>query len=293
MFTAPTALRAIKRDDPDGIEIKKYNLKNFRMQFLAGERADPTTIKWTEKHLKVPVIDHWWQTETGWAIAGNFAGLGLFDVRAGSTGKPSPGFDVKCLNENGEIKPPGEIGSLAIKLPLPPSCSSTLWQDEERYKTAYLEEFSGWYSSADAGYIDTDGYIWVMARTDDIINCAGHRLSTGAMEEVLSKHKDIAECAVVGIEDELKGQIPMGFIVINSGAKTSHQDIIAETISMVRNEIGPVASFRKAVVVKRLPKTRSGKILRSTMASIVDGKSYKMPATIDDPDILDEIKKAL
>jgi propionyl-CoA synthetase len=293
MFTAPTALRAIKRDDPNGKEIKKYNLDNFKMQFLAGERADPTTIKWAEKHLNVPVIDHWWQTETGWAIAGNFAGLGLFDIKAGSTGKASPGFDVQCLDENGKIKPIGEIGALAIKLPLPPSCSSTLWQDSERYKKAYLEDFKGWYSSADAGYIDEDGYIWVMSRTDDIINCAGHRLSTGAMEEVLSKHENIAECAVVGIEDELKGQIPMGFIVINSGTKKPNKFIIEETISMVRNEIGPVASFRDVIVVERLPKTRSGKILRNTLSAIIDKKPYKVPATIDDASILDEIKEAI
>ena len=293
MFTAPTALRAIKRDDPNGKEIKKYDLKNFRMQFLAGERADPTTIKWAEKHLNVPIIDHWWQTETGWAIAGNFAGLGLFDIKPGSTGKASPGFNVQCLDENGKIKPVGEIGALAIKLPLPPSCSSTLWQDKERYKKAYLEDFDGWYSSADAGYIDKEGYIWVMSRTDDIINCAGHRLSTGAMEEVLSKHKDIAECAVVGILDELKGQIPMGFIVINSGTAKPNKTIIQETINMIRNEIGPVASFRKVIIVNRLPKTRSGKILRSTISSIVDKKPYKIPATIDDEAILDEIKDAL
>ena len=293
MFTAPTALRAIKRDDPNGEEIKKYNLKNFRMQFLAGERADPSTIQWTEKHLNVPVIDHWWQTETGWAIAGNFAGLGLYEIKPGSTGKPSPGFDVQCLDEDGSIKPRGEIGSLAIRLPLPPSCSSTLWQDRERYKKAYLEDFSGWYSSADAGYIDEEGYIWVMSRTDDIINCAGHRLSTGAMEEVLSKHENIAECAVVGIYDELKGQVPMGFIVINTGTSKPHNIIIDETINMVRNEIGPVASFRKVVIVNRLPKTRSGKILRSTIASIVDKKTYKIPATIDDETILDEIKEAI
>tara|TARA_Y100001970_G_scaffold3191_1_gene3718 strand:+ start:905 stop:2776 length:1872 start_codon:yes stop_codon:yes gene_type:complete len=293
MFTAPTALRAIKRDDPNGEEIKKYNLKNFRMQFLAGERADPSTIQWTEKHLNVPVIDHWWQTETGWAIAGNFAGLGLYEIKPGSTGRPSPGFDVQCLDEDGSIKPRGEIGALAIKLPLPPSCSSTLWQDRERYKKAYLEDFSGWYSSADAGYIDEEGYIWVMSRTDDIINCAGHRLSTGAMEEVLSKHENIAECAVVGIYDELKGQVPMGFIVINTGASKPNNIIIDETINMIRNEIGPVASFRKVVIVNRLPKTRSGKILRSTMASIVDKKTYKIPATIDDETILDEIKEAI
>ena len=293
MFTAPTALRAIKRDDPNGKEIKKYDLKNFRMQFLAGERADPTTIRWAEKHLNVPIIDHWWQTETGWAIAGNFAGLGLFDIKPGSTGKASPGFNVQCLDENGKIKPVGEIGALAIKLPLPPSCSSTLWQDKERYKKAYLEDFDGWYSSADAGYIDKEGYIWVMSRTDDIINCAGHRLSTGAMEEVLSKHKDIAECAVVGILDELKGQIPMCFIVINSGTAKPNKTIIQETINMIRNEIGPVASFRKVIIVNRLPKTRSGKILRSTISSIVDKKPYKIPATIDDEAILDEIKDAI
>jgi len=293
MFTAPTALRAIKRDDPNGREILKYDLKNFKMQFLAGERADPTTIEWAEKHLNVPVIDHWWQTETGWAIAGNFAGLGLFTVKAGSTGKPSPGFGVVCLDDDGIEKPIGKIGSLAIELPLPPSCSSTLWQDKGRYKKAYLNEYPGYYSSADAGYIDKDGYIWVMSRTDDIINCAGHRLSTGAMEEVLSKHNDIAECAVVGVEDELKGQIPIGFIVINSGTNTSNEIIINEIINMVRNEIGPVASFKKAIVVKRLPKTRSGKILRSTISAIYDKKPFKTPATIDDISILDEIKNMI
>ena len=293
MFTAPTAIRAIKREDPDGKFIKKYNLSNFKMQFLAGERADPSTIEWAEKHLNVPIIDHWWQTETGWAIAGNFSGLGIFDIKPGSTGKPSPGFNVQCLDDKGNIKPSDQIGSLAIKLPLPPSCSSTLWQDKERYNKSYLNEFKGWYSSADAGYIDKDGYIWVMSRTDDIINCAGHRLSTGGMEEVLSKHKDIAECAVVGINDELKGQIPMGFIVLNSDSNTNEEVIKEETIKMIREEIGPVASFKKVRIVKRLPKTRSGKILRSTIAAIVDKKSYKMPATIDDPIILDEIKEIL
>ena len=293
MFTAPTALRAIKRDDPNGREILKYDLKNFKMQFLAGERADPTTIEWAEKHLNVPVIDHWWQTETGWAIAGNFAGLGLFTVKVGSTGKPSPGFGVVCLDDDGIEKPIGKIGSLAIELPLPPSCSSTLWQDKGRYKKAYLNEYPGYYSSADAGYIDKDGYIWVMSRTDDIINCAGHRLSTGAMEEVLSKHNDIAECAIVGVEDELKGQIPIGFIVINSGTNTSNEIIINEIINMVRNQIGPVASFKKAIVVKRLPKTRSGKILRSTISAIYDKKPFKTPATIDDISILDEIKNMI
>ena len=293
MFTAPTALRAIKREDPEGKEIKKYNLENFKILFLAGERADPSTIEWAEKHLNVPVIDHWWQTETGWAIAGNFAGLGFFKIKPGSTGKPSPGFDVKCLDKNGKLKPSGEIGSLAIKLPLPPSCSSTLWNNKEKYKTTYLDEFDGLYSSADAGYIDDEGYIWGMSRTDDIINCAGHRLSTGGMEEVLSKHPDIAECAVIGIKDELKGQVPMGFIVLNSGTTNNHDNITNEAIKMIREEIGPVASFRKVKIIKRLPKTRSGKILRSTMAAIVDKQPYKMPATIDDPVILEEIKLVL
>ena len=293
MFTAPTALRAIKREDPEGKEIKKYDLENFKILFLAGERADPSTIEWAEKHLNVPVIDHWWQTETRWAIAGNFAGLGFFKIKPGSTGKPSPGFDVKCLDKNGKLKPSGEIGSLAIKLPLPPSCSSTLWNNKEKYKTTYLDEFGGWYSSADAGYIDDEGYIWVMSRTDDIINCAGHRLSTGGMEEVLSKHPDIAECAVIGIKDELKGQVPMGFIVLNSGTTNNHDNITNEVIKMIREEIGAVASFRKVKIIKRLPKTRSGKILRSTMAAIVDKQPYKMPATIDDPVILEEIKLVL
>ena len=293
MFTAPTALRAIKREDPKGIEIKKYNLENFKMQFLAGERADPVTIEWAEKHLKVPVIDHWWQTETGWAIAGNFAGLQLFKTKPGSTGRPSPGYDVKCFDDEGKIKKNGEIGSLVVKLPLPPSCSSTLWNNEERYKTTYLDQYSGWYTSADAGYIDDEGYIWVMARTDDIINCAGHRLSTGAMEEILSKHPDVAECAVLGIEDELKGHVPMGFIVLNSGTQNSEDNIISDTIKMVREEIGAVAAFKNVKVIKRLPKTRSGKILRSTMAAIVDNRPFKIPGTIEDPDVIEEIKQVL
>ena len=293
MFTSPTALRAIKREDPNATLIKKYNLSNFRHQFLAGERADPDTIEWTRKVLKVPVIDHWWQTETGWSIAGNFIEPGLFLVKPGSTGKAAPGYDVNVINNLGKIAKTNTIGSLVIKLPLPPGCSPTLWKNEKRFKEAYLDEYPGYYSTSDAGFIDSEGYISVMSRTDDIINCAGHRLSTGGIEEVLSKHPDVAECAVVGVKDELKGQIPLGFLVLKKGHSKNTAVISEETVKMVREEIGAVASYQIGMIVSQLPKTRSGKILRATIAKIADSVEVKVPATIENPDILKEIKKVL
>ncbi len=293
MFTAPTAYRAIKREDPNADLMKGYDLSNFKILFLAGERSDPDTIQWSENHLKVPVIDHWWQTETGWAIAANCMGLHHFKVKYGSPTKAVPGWDVKVLNAYNEVVPSGEIGALSVKLPLPPGTLPTLWQNDERYIESYLKEFPGYYKTADAGIIDADGYIYVMSRTDDIINVAGHRLSTGAMEEVLADHPEVAECAVLGVEDKLKGQIPVGFLVLNAGVKRDHHEIINEVIQMVRDRIGPVAAFKMATVVKRLPKTRSGKILRGTIQKIADNKECKVPATIDDPTTLDEIEVAL
>lgn len=292
LFTAPTAFRAIKKEDPNGAFIKKYDLSSLRTLFLAGERADPDTIHWAENHLHVPVIDHWWQTETGWSIAANPVGLGMLPVKYGSPAVAMPGYDVHCLGEDGEEMPAGEIGAIVVKLPLPPACLPTLWQNDERFKESYLSGFPGYYETADAGYIDEDGYIFVMARTDDIINVAGHRLSTGGMEEVVAGHPDVAECAVIGVADRLKGQIPVGFVVLNSGVSRSDGEIEGEVIKLVRDKIGPVAAFRNAITVARLPKTRSGKILRGTMRQIADGETYKMPATIDDPVILDEIKQA-
>jgi propionyl-CoA synthetase len=293
MFTAPTAFRAIKRDDPKGEFIKKYDLSNFKILFLAGERSDPDTIQWSEKNLQVPVIDHWWQTETGWAICANCMGLHQFPVKYGSPTKAVPGWDVRVVDEAAKEMKRGEIGALVVKLPLPPGTLPTLWQNDERFKESYLEEFPGYYKTADAGYIDEDGYVYVMSRTDDIINVAGHRLSTGAMEEVLSDHQDVAECAVLGVEDQLKGQVPVGFIVLKSGVDKPQEEIIKEVVAMVRDRIGPVAAFKTATVVKRLPKTRSGKILRGTIQKIADNKEYKTPATIDDPEILNEMEEAL
>jgi len=293
LFTAPTAFRAIKREDPDGKLIGKYDLSGFRTLFLAGERADPDTVVWAQKHLKVPVIDHWWQTETGWAIAANCVGLGLQPVKPGSPTMPVPGWDLRVLDEQGAELPRGKIGALAAKLPLPPGTLPTLWNAEQRFHESYLAEYPGHYKTADAGYIDEDGYVYVMSRTDDIINTAGHRLSTGAMEEVLAGHPDVAECAVIGVADPLKGQVPVGFVVLKAGVARDHAAIVAELIDRVRQTIGPVASFRTAAVVDRLPKTRSGKILRGTMRAIADGEPYKMPATIDDPAILDEIRVSL
>ena len=289
MFTAPTAFRAIKRDDPDGNLIRKYDLSKFRTLFLAGERADPPTVEWAEQQLKVPVIDHWWQTETGWAIAANCMGLGQLPVKHGSPTKPAPGYDLKALDSTGKEMKRGEIGALCVKLPMPPGFAPTLWNADDRFIKSYLADYPGYYLTADAGFIDADGYVFVMARTDDIINVAGHRLSTGAIEEVLASHPEVAECAVIGAADQLKGQVPVGFLVLKAGAKKTHAAIAAETVSLVRERIGPVASFKTAVVVERLPKTRSGKILRGTMRHIADGEDYKTPATIDDPMILTEI----
>ncbi|MFP4346767.1 MAG: propionyl-CoA synthetase [Thermodesulfobacteriota bacterium] len=293
MFTAPTAYRAIKREDPKGKMIKDYDISCFKILFLAGERSDPDTIQWSENNLNVPVIDHWWQTETGWAIAANCMGLHHFPVKYGSPTKAVPGWDVQVVDPNNNQVAPGEIGALVVKLPLPPGTLPTLWQADQRFKEAYLEEFPGYYKTADAGYIDAEGYIYVMARTDDIINVAGHRLSTGAMEEVLSDHPDVAECAVLGVEDNLKGQVPIGFLVLNAGVDRPQEEIIKEVIQDVRDRIGPVAAFKTATVVKRLPKTRSGKILRGTIQKIADNTPYNVPATIDDPVILDEMEEAL
>ncbi|MCG8446268.1 MAG: propionyl-CoA synthetase [Hyphomicrobiales bacterium] len=293
LFTAPTAFRAIKKEDPDGALIEKYDLTGFRTLFLAGERADPDTVQWAEDKLQVPVIDHWWQTETGWAIAANPLGLGMLPVKHGSPTVPMPGYDIQVLGTDGHPVEAGQMGSIAVRLPLPPSCLPTLWGNDERFKGSYLSEFPGYYATADAGYMDEDDYLYIMARTDDIINVAGHRLSTGAMEEVLASHPDVAECAVIGAADSLKGQIPTGFVVLKAGVDRAHADIEKELIGLVRQKIGPVAAFKTAITVGRLPKTRSGKILRGTMRKIADGEEFKMPATIDDPVVLDEIATAL
>ncbi|KCV82046.1 propionate--CoA ligase [Actibacterium atlanticum] len=292
-FTAPTAFRAVKREDPIGEFVGKYDLSCLNAVYLAGERADPDTITWAQDQLKVPVIDHWWQTETGWAIAANPLGIEELPVKLGSPSVPMPGYNVQILDEGGHPMAAGELGAIAIKLPLPPGTLQNLWNAEARYKKSYLEHFPGYYETGDAGYIDEDGYVYIMARTDDVINVAGHRLSTGGMEEVLAAHPDVAECAVIGVSDKLKGQMPMGFLCLNAGAGRDHGDVVKECVKMVRDQIGPVAAFKLATVVDRLPKTRSGKILRGTMVSIADGKDYKMPATIDDPVILDEITDAL
>ena len=293
LFTAPTAFRAIKREDPDAKLIEPYDLNSFKALFLAGERTDPDTLHWAEDNLGVPVIDHWWQTETGWAIAANPFGLHPFPVKPGSPTKAMPGWDVRILDPENQELAAGDIGAICVKLPLPPSSLQTLWNADDRFRESYLDEFPGHYKTADAGYKDEDDYLYIMARTDDIINVAGHRLSTGGMEEVLSAHPDIAECAVIGVADELKGQLPAGFLVLKAGVGRDHGDIVAEVVAMVRDKIGPVAAFKQAVVVDRLPKTRSGKILRGTMQKIADNEDYKMPATIDDPVILDEIAAAL
>ena len=292
-FTAPTALRAIKREDPNGELIKDYNLRNLQALFLAGERADPDTIKWAQRHLRVPVIDHWWQTETGWAIAGNPLGIEELPVKIGSPSVPMPGYDVKVLDEGGHPVKSGDLGAIAVKLPLPPGTLPGLWNAEDRFRKSYLNHFPGYYETGDAGYIDEDGYLYIMARTDDVINVAGHRLSTGAMEEVLAGHDDVAECAVIGVADQLKGQMPLGFLCLNKGTNRPSEEIVKECVKLVRDQIGPVAAFKLACVVDRLPKTRSGKILRATMVKIADGETYKMPATIDDPAILEEIAEAL
>jgi len=293
MFTAPTAFRAIKKDDPAGVLIKNYDLSDFSALFLAGERCDPDTLHWAENHLRVPVIDHWWQTETGWPICANCLGIEPLKVKAGSPSKPVPGMDVRVVGpQNREMKR-GEIGALVIKLPLPPGTFLTLWNADERFVASYLSQFPGYYMTADAGSMDEDGYVYVMSRTDDIINVAGHRLSTGGMEEVLASHPDVAECAVVGVHDELKGQVPVGFLVLKRGVDRDPDEIVTEVVRMVRQKIGPVAAFRTALVVPALPKTRSGKILRGTMQKIADGDDYKIPATIEDSTALTEIAEIL
>ena len=293
LFTAPTGFRAIKREDPNGKLIGNYDLSNFKTLFLAGERCDPDTLHWAESHLRVPVIDHWWQTETGWAISANCVGIERLPVKPGSATKPAPGMDVRVVDlQNREVKR-GEIGALVIKLPLPPGTFATLWNANEDFVATYLSQFPGYYKTADAGYVDEDGYVYVMSRTDDIINVAGHRLSTGGMEEVLASHPDVAECAVVGVHDELRGQIPVGFLVLKKGVDHDPQEIVKEVVQMVRQRIGPVAAFKTAMVVPGLPKTRSGKILRGTMQKIADGDDYKMPATIDDSTVLTEVTEAL
>jgi propionyl-CoA synthetase len=293
MFTAPTAFRAIKREDPQAKLMANFDLSQFKYLFLAGERTDPDTLSWAENSLKIPVIDHWWQTETGWAIAANCVGLHQFKVKPGSPTKAAPGWDMAVLDGDGKPVAKGDIGAIVAKLPLPPGTLPTLWHNDERYKSAYLSAFPGYYETSDAGYIDEDGYVFVMARTDDIINVAGHRLSTGAMEEAISGHPDVAECAVMGVEDQLKGQVPLGMLVLNAGVERDEAEVVKEVIQRVRDQIGPVAAFKTATVVKRLPKTRSGKILRGTMRSIADQKEYKVPATIDDYAILDEIEASL
>ncbi|MEO8034856.1 MAG: propionyl-CoA synthetase [Acidobacteriota bacterium] len=293
LFTAPTAFRAIKRDDPNGEYIRKYDLSSFRHLFLAGERCDPDTLLWAESKLGVPVIDHWWQTETGWPIAANCVGLGMDPVKPGSCTKPVPGYDVRILDENGVEVSAGNIGNVAIKLPLPPGCLPTLWQNDADYIKWYLSTYPGYYRTADAGFVDSEGYLSIMSRTDDIINVAGHRLSTGAMEEILSSHPDVAECAVVGVADELKGEVPIGLVVLKSGVTRDQKTIMDEVVRMVRDRIGPVAAFKQSIVVKRLPKTRSGKVVRGTIKKIADGVPYNVPATIDDPATLDEIGAGL
>ena len=293
LFTAPTAFRAIKGQDPSGSHVQKYDLSRFRTLFLAGERADPPTLEWAEQKLGVPVIDHWWQTETGAPISQNPVGLGLLPVKHGSPGVPMPGFDVRVLDDAGHEVPPGTLGNVVIRLPLPPGALPTLWNADERFRQAYLAEFPGCYKTADAGIVDDDGYLFIMARTDDIINVAGHRLSTGGMEEVVAEHPDVAECAVIGIADALKGQVPLAFAVLNAGVSRDGIEIEREVVALVRDRIGPVAAFKTVVTIKRLPKTRSGKILRGTMQKIADCQEWKMPATIDDPAILDEITVAL
>ena len=293
LFTAPTAFRAIRKEDPEGAHLKRYDLSHFRALFLAGERCDPDTLLWAEAQLGVPVIDHWWQTETGWAICANPLGIEKLPVKPGSPALPMPGYDVRVLDEEGHEVPPGKLGAICIKLPLPPSCLPTLWNADERFVQSYLSRYPGYYLTGDAGFKDEDGYLFIMSRIDDVINVAGHRLSTGAMEEVLASHPAVAECAVIGVADELKGELPLGLVVLKAGVDRPHAEIERELVQKVRDEIGPVAAFKLVTVVKRLPKTRSGKILRGTMKKIADGQPWTMPATIDDPAILDEIAEAL
>lgn len=293
LFTAPTAFRAMKKEDPNGAHMRRYDLSRFRTLFLAGERCDPDTLVWAENQLSVPVIDHWWQTETGWPIAANCVGLGILPVKPGSPTKMVPGYDVRILNEQGDEVPVGDIGAIVLKLPLPPGCLPTLWKNDDGYQNAYLTQHPGYYLTGDAGFIDSDGYLYIMSRVDDIINVAGHRLSTGAMEEVLAYHPDVAECAVVGIADAIKGEVPVGFVVTKAGVTRNPDTIVSELIERVRDAIGPVAAFKTATLVGQLPKTRSGKILRGTIKNIAEGEDFTVPATIDDPNVLDEITTAL
>lgn len=293
LFTAPTAFRGIKREDPEGKLLHDYDISSLQALFLAGERCDPDTLSWAEQHLKVPVIDHWWQTETGYSICANCQGIEPMPIVAGSPSVAVPGYDVQVLDDSGNALPNGEIGSIVVKLPLPPGTFSTLWNAEERYRSAYFDRFPGFYETGDAGYINDDGYVFVMARTDDVINVAGHRLSTGAMEEVLANHPDVAECAVMGAHDDLKGQLPVGLVILNSGCNKPHDQIVGELVQKVRDDIGPVAAFKSVAIVDKLPKTRSGKILRGTLRSIADSKDWNMPATIEDPSVLDDITQSL
>jgi len=293
LFTAPTAIRAIKRDDPGAEHMRGHDLSRLRTLFLAGERCDPDTLEWAERSLGRPVIDHWWQTETGWPIVANCVGLERLPVQSGSSTKAVPGYDVRVLDEQGNQAPAGEIGALCVKLPLPPGCSPTLWGGDDRWVDAYLSRYDGYYLTADAGYIDDDGYVYVMSRTDDVINTAGHRLSTGAIEEVLAAHPDVAECAVVGIADDLKGQVPIGLAVLKAGVERERSQIADELVARVRDEIGPVASFKEVRIVKALPKTRSGKILRGTIRKMADGEEWRIPATIEDVAVLDDLRDVL
>ena len=292
-FTAPTAFRAIKREDAAGEHLRRYDLEGFRTLFLAGERCDPDTLAWAEKQLGVPVIDHWWQTETGWPIGANCIGIELLPVKPGSCGKAVPGYDVRVLDDEGKEVAADKIGNIVIKLPLPPGCFPTLWNNDAAYVESYLDAYPGYYKTADAGYKDEDGYLWIMSRTDDIINVAGHRLSTGALEEVLAAHAAVAECAVIGVADELKGEVPVGLVVLKKGVERSQPEIVAELIHLVREKIGPIACFKTATIVDRLPKTRSGKIVRGTVKKIADGVPYRMPPTIEDPTVIDEITASL
>jgi len=293
LFTAPTALRAIRQNDPELKFVEHYDISSLDTLFLAGERCDPPTAIWAHEKLGLPVVDHWWQTETGWAITANFRRYGLFATKPGSGGRPCPGYDLQVLDDNGHILPRGESGNLCIRLPMPPGCAPTLWGSDDNYRRSYTSDFAGWYRTGDAGQIDAEGDVWIMGRTDDIINVAGHRLSTGQMEEILSGHKDVAECAVIGAADQLKGQTPIGFVVLKSGVNRPHEEIRKELVSRVREILGPVAAFKEALIVPRLPKTRSGKILRASIRRLADGQDANPPPTIDDLASLDDIRSAL
>ena len=293
LFTAPTALRAIRKEDPDAAHLARHDLSSLRALFLAGERADPDTVIWAQRSLGIPIIDHWWQTETGWPITADPLGLGMLDVKPGSSTVPMPGWAAEILDQSGAPLPPDETGAIVLKLPLPPGAAVTLWRNDQRFHDSYLARYPGFYDTSDAGYLDADGYVWVMGRTDDVINVAGHRLSTGAMEEVLASHPAVAECAVIAVKDGIKGEVPCGFVVLKSGAAQSNEAVERDVANLVRTQIGPVAALKRVVVVDRLPKTRSGKILRATMRKIADGEDYAAPATIEDPAALDDIARAL